>query len=290
MKRIFYYNINYFCNSRCLFCFSSSTGDNSNIVPMWRIIEDIIEKNMNSDDLVVINGGEPTLHPDFYNIIDYLISRSEVYVSIYTNGTVIDTDRIPRSDRIKLIIPIHGDEKIHDSITQNPGSYKKTTNSIRELQKKNLNIGVKFIINKALIDNGFVIVDFLEREKIFPNEVIIARQNVTTKSILNGVEEMQIDIFGEYVENTFFQLKNNYKLVFLDTPLCQLPEHNAITLDIVPEFFFSDYKNRTIKRNYYKQIMIMPGCDNCIHSEECKVMSSSYLTTIYDDSWHLKCE
>lgn len=136
MKRIFYYNIDYFCNNNCLFCFSVSTGKGKGIVPLEQIKKDISFWNMNKNDLIVLNGGEPTLHPDFYNIIEYIMNKTESFISIYTNGTIINTKRIPNTERIKIIIPIHGNAEVHDLITQNPGSYQSTLKTLHEMQKK----------------------------------------------------------------------------------------------------------------------------------------------------------
>ena len=292
MKRIFYYNINYFCNNKCVFCFSSSTGEKDGIVTRMQIIEDIKAQKMGKDDLIVINGGEPTLHTDFYKIVQYIIEETDSHISIYTNGTILDASSIPDTDRIKIIIPIHGSEVIHNRITQNKNSYKETIKSLLSLQEKKCITGLKFIVSKALIESNFKIIDFMENEGITPDEIIIARQNVTKKSIANRFDEMGIDDYGKYVSDAFYMLKSNYKLVFLDTPMCMLPGLNneKMGCEVPPEFFFSDCNNRLENRKYYKQIMILPQCKGCVNINKCTMISRSYLTTVFDKEWCFRCE
>lgn len=291
MKRIFYYNIDYFCNNNCLFCFSVSTGRDKGIIPLEQIKKDVSFWNMDKTDLIVLNGGEPTLHPDFYNIIEYIINKTESFISIYTNGTIIDTKRIPNTERIKIIIPIHGNAEDHDLITQNPGSYQSTLKSLHEMQNKKNFMSIKFIVGKILVNSEFLISKFLEKENILPNEIVIARQNVTQKSILNKVEKLDIDNYATFVKNTFHSLKDTYRLLFLDTPICQLPEFKYLFKNIEkPKFFFSDCNNKLVEKKYYKQIKILSKCVYCKQREICEIISNSYLTTVYDKKWLIECE
>ena len=72
MGNIYYYNINYYCNNDCKFCFSSSTGNNKYSVSMATIISEL-STIVRQDDTVVLNGGEPTIHPEFYDILNAIV-------------------------------------------------------------------------------------------------------------------------------------------------------------------------------------------------------------------------
>lgn len=291
MKRIFYYNIDYFCNNNCLFCFSVSTGKGKGIVPLEQIKKDVSFWNMNKNDLIVLNGGEPTLHPDFYNIIEYIMNKTESFISIYTNGTIINTKRIPNTERIKIIIPIHGNAEVHDLITQNPGSYQSTLKTLHEMQNKKIFMSIKFIVGWALVNSEFSISKFLEKENILPDEIVIARQNVTPKSIHNKVKKLDTGDYAMFIKNTFHLLKDTHRLLFLDTPICQLPEFKNRFKNIEkPKFFFGDCNNKLIEKKYYKQIKIFSKCVYCTQKEICEIISNSYLTTVYDKKWLIECE
>ena len=54
MGNIYYYNINYYCNNDCKFCFSSSTGNNKYSVSMATIISEL-STIVRQDDTVVLN-------------------------------------------------------------------------------------------------------------------------------------------------------------------------------------------------------------------------------------------
>ena len=70
---IYYFNITYRCNSRCMFC-AADIPINSSCHEMQ--IEDfrneLDKENVGENDRVIVNGGEPTLHKDFFLFLDEL--------------------------------------------------------------------------------------------------------------------------------------------------------------------------------------------------------------------------
>ena len=239
------------------------------------------------DDLIVLNGGEPLLHPDFYSFINYVIDNTRSYLSVYSNGTLIDADRIPDTERIKWIIPFHGYRTDHDAITQRKGSFDETLRNIKNLRKKRCGIYIKFIVSQIMINSGFDIKRFLLSEALNPDGVIIARQNQTKKSKDNAVEGINIYSYEKYVKHAFFSLKDLYPLQFLDTPVCFLPQFEIKECDTPSEFYFNDCRNNMELSTYYKEIKILSDCENCNRNYFCNLISHSYLTTIYDECWRV---
>ena len=68
MNRVIYFNITYKCNLDCVFCFSNSTSPNGKVMGLSAIFDSLLKLKPEKSDLIVLNGGEPTLHPEFYNI------------------------------------------------------------------------------------------------------------------------------------------------------------------------------------------------------------------------------
>jgi uncharacterized radical SAM superfamily Fe-S cluster-containing enzyme len=83
-----------FCNLRCPVCYASS-GPERKTHRSLDVIErmlDCVVRNERRPDVVQISGGEPTLHPDFFRILDMARERPIQHLMVNTNGTRIASD------------------------------------------------------------------------------------------------------------------------------------------------------------------------------------------------------
>ncbi|WP_236000202.1 radical SAM protein, partial [Bradyrhizobium uaiense] len=76
------------CNLTCPVCFADSSPARSSFTPLAKIEKmlDALVASEGEPDLVQISGGEPTLHPDFFAILDAVRARPIRHVMINTNG------------------------------------------------------------------------------------------------------------------------------------------------------------------------------------------------------------
>jgi uncharacterized radical SAM superfamily Fe-S cluster-containing enzyme len=87
--------INAACNLACPVCFANATDIHGSHRPL-AVIERMLDALVASEgepDLVQISGGEPTIHPDFFAILDAVKRRPIRHVMINTNGVRIAQDR-----------------------------------------------------------------------------------------------------------------------------------------------------------------------------------------------------
>jgi len=83
------------CNLQCPICYASSSPSR----PGYRSLDqvermlDAVVRNEGRPDVVQISGGEPTLHPDFFQILDMARQRPIRHLMVNTNGI-----RIARED------------------------------------------------------------------------------------------------------------------------------------------------------------------------------------------------
>lgn len=290
MNNIYYFNINYFCNNKCEFCFSSSTGTTKEILPLENFVSTIKALNPDENDLIVLNGGEPSLHPRFYDILSFLYEQYNSSLAVYSNGTILDASKIPESSKIRFIIPIHGNKILHDSITKTQDSFDKTLKNIYSLQEKTINFNIKFIVSQKMIESNFNIPVFLENKKLFPGTIIIARMNNTKKSKKNNVKPLSMSQFADFIQKAYLSLHKKIRIEFLDVPVCFLPHFKNYDIPKIPAFYFSDYNHNLQKRDYFKKIQILERCKTCNHKNLCKILESSYLTSIYDNQWTIDYE
>lgn len=82
------------CNLSCPICYANSGPDR----PVFRALDhvermlDAVVRNEGHPDVVQISGGEPTLHPDFFAILDAAKARPIKHLMVNTNGIRIAED------------------------------------------------------------------------------------------------------------------------------------------------------------------------------------------------------
>jgi uncharacterized radical SAM superfamily Fe-S cluster-containing enzyme len=83
-----------FCNLRCPVCYAASGPERKQHrdLPTIERMLDAVVCNERRPDVVQISGGEPTLHPDFFRILDMARERPIQHLMVNTNGTRIATD------------------------------------------------------------------------------------------------------------------------------------------------------------------------------------------------------
>lgn len=281
-RTVYYYNINYICNNNCVFCFSYNVGNKKKEIEFEKIVEDMEMIKPNIDDIVVINGGEPTLSVYFEQLLIYL-SKLNCRVVVYTNGRKLKDIKIPCNSNIQFVIPIHGNEKVHDMITQVRESYQNTIESIKYLQEKEVLYSIKFIINDGMIEENMDLRKYLEHNKLHPKEVILARLNITRKSKINNYYPPEYKKEKMYFRKCFEELREIYDILLLDFPPCYLKDSYNINMkkknDI--RFVFSDFSHRLNERTYLKKRFQFEECYHCIYGEICDLMSVSYYLLKY---------
>ncbi len=79
------------CNLTCPTCYAGSSpshGRHRTLEEVKKMLDTIVE-NEREPDVVQISGGEPTLHPQFFEILDYAKSLPIKHVMVNTNGIEI---------------------------------------------------------------------------------------------------------------------------------------------------------------------------------------------------------
>jgi len=83
------------CNLRCPTCFTDSSPDLGGVVPVADVLANVDQRLARENgriDVVMLSGGEPTLHPELPRLLDELVSRNVVRILLNTNGVVLARD------------------------------------------------------------------------------------------------------------------------------------------------------------------------------------------------------
>lgn len=286
MKRIFYFNITYGCNSHCIFCYSHNTCHNSksyNEISSADFFDYLDAQNINARDRIIVNGGEPFLHTEIENILSGLV----VYgceVLIYTNGRILSQyDMSHLTKQFRFIIPIHGHEIIHENITGVKGSYRETLMGLNELtQYTECLVDIKIIINNFMISedpNGDLLINSLN-DVSFNNAVHITKMADTIVSRKNKCQTISNDDAAYYTRLLFEYFKKyDMKIKIFDTCIKNIAfesygDYTKYKDDV--RAYFKDknqYREIDLSRNFTKCMQKCGYLDKCMSAvEEYKVL------------------
>jgi 7,8-dihydro-6-hydroxymethylpterin dimethyltransferase len=83
------------CNLRCPTCFADSSPELSGVVPVAEILANVDQRLSRENgrlDVLMLSGGEPTLHPQMAELLEALVSRNIVRILINSNGVRMARD------------------------------------------------------------------------------------------------------------------------------------------------------------------------------------------------------
>jgi MoaA/NifB/PqqE/SkfB family radical SAM enzyme len=198
IKRIFYFNITYACDSNCVFCYSHNTKHDSK--PRGEIRAEDFKKYLTDnsaalDDRVILNGGEPLLHSEINEILRFL-NELGCETVIFTNGRKMrNLDFAFLCDNFRFVVPVHGRESSHDEITRVRGSFSETLRSMEYFVNRKAagnSLDLKVILNSKMAESAEAFYKTIrELKKIpFDNALHITSMAETIVSQKNGYFKM----------------------------------------------------------------------------------------------------
>jgi len=151
LRSTIHVDITHRCNEKCIHC----------LVPrdQQQITTDDIRDLMTQAAQLgfvglAFSGGEPTLHPDFWQILQ--LSRGlGFYFTVFTNGLTLAEEGVARLASFRpeqVRISIYSmDPETHDQLTTIPGSFARTMRSILGLKEA----GVRIYVNSPITNRNF---------------------------------------------------------------------------------------------------------------------------------------
>ena len=129
------WEITYGCNLACIHCLSSSGRRDPRELSTTEAMAVIDELHDLQVFYVNIGGGEPTIRPDFYQLVDYSVERG-VGVKFSTNGSTITPERARRlsgTDYVDVQISIDGADAATNDAVRGEGSYRAARRAMDHL-------------------------------------------------------------------------------------------------------------------------------------------------------------
>jgi MoaA/NifB/PqqE/SkfB family radical SAM enzyme len=302
MSKSFYFNINYKCNSNCLFCASRdlTTGAPKKDMSLDQFKATLQKNGIKSGDRVIINGGEPTIHNKFFSFLK-IIKEFEAYPILFTNGVKLFdlgfVKELINFQPINIRIPFFGaSDNYHDTLTGKSGNFKNTlkgfSNIIKYIEQGALvQLEAKLLLSKATYKTNINIVELLINR--FSNCFYFSLNPLIFSDKVLKNKELFLETFTVMKEDTekviVYISEHGFFVSLNQLPFC-------VFNNFSPRFFsFNEYTN--VKKMFFDTMTMEYGnksplgedldsdiCKNCLYYKKCNGFYPEYLKEFgYDE-------
>ncbi|MFB3884058.1 MAG: radical SAM protein [Thermodesulfobacteriota bacterium] len=150
------------CNLRCRHCY---IGDGlRQDLPMAKILKVLQEFEEIQGLRLLISGGEPLLHPHFWEMNDVL--RDYAFRSVLlSNGTLITREIAGRFRVHEVQLSLDGMKEGHESI-RGEGTFEKALQAIENLQEANIQVSIATMIHRKNLKEFDQLSSFIQSKNI----------------------------------------------------------------------------------------------------------------------------
>ncbi len=208
------------CNLKCKYCYiyNLNTDIPSSKIIDIKTIEKLFLENIRlfNDIDCIWHGGEPLLaniefFEEILNLQEFFNKRKLVnFVNkIQTNATLIDNAWINlfKKGSFGIGISIDGYEKIHNTNrlfrNSQEGSFIKTYEGIKLIQKNALNFGTLSVITKNSLNHEKELFEFFITNGIKKVDFLPLRSNIVNKSLRIDDESLSSGEYAKFINNFF---------------------------------------------------------------------------------------
>ena len=168
-KPVVVWNITRRCNLRCVHCYSDSTSQHYpgelTLDESVRLIDDLAKYQVPA---LLLSGGEPMIHPQFFELASYAVSRG-IRVTVSTNGTRIDSSAAARLKDLGITyvgISLDGIGEVHDQFRGRTGAFQKAVEAFRHCRGAGQKVGLRLTLTRQTVGQLSEILNFIEDEEI----------------------------------------------------------------------------------------------------------------------------
>lgn len=288
------------CNQKCVFC---NVNKWNSFVPINKIknnLLDIIEKYKwinNKSIQISLSWWEPTMHPDFWEILDMTYKYSDI-LEIQTNWVFFNNDKnkkelLKRNSYMKLhfLLSFHSHiEEIYNKITHTNKQYHHAVTwiiNVINCCNNNNKIEINIVINKYNIEYFWEYLRFIKNNIYSYNKKNINLELKVSILKVEKLEELHYDLIVkysdfiniiiknlDYIKNNWFDLLLNMRWWICDIPLCSIKSNNIFKIN---EWFL--LSNTPITH------MKMSKCKLCRLDSKCPWILKSYINKFWEDEF-----
>lgn len=216
------------CNLNCKYCYMNANKDLSSMTfdQFKHVVDYFTEVGV---EIVMLSGGEPCLHPDIIEMIQY-ISTKGLEIGLVTNGTIISKELVECILANNVIVQISIDAMDSDNYILSRGidQLNQVVENIKLLNSNDITVTMSITLNNATISEVKKTVDFALSNQIHtlhygflvPSDRC-KENNMTMDQVfdaliclyeiqINKYLHIQIDFVENYVKAIVSKNKNPY--------------------------------------------------------------------------------
>lgn len=275
------------CQNSCVFCGADKIGSGKHLdfktaqtqLQDWR--------NYGAKQLIV-SGGEPLQNPELKDILAFARELKYSKITLYTTANFEDTsfglDVLKYVD-IMMVSIFGKNEKKHDSIARNRGSFKKTIHGIIDSSKTDTKVSINTPVNRSNIDDLHQTMDLIESlpDNVFGWQLGDVHPTLEAKKRKN-LRVSYVET-GERVRSILCRARTSRLAVLTqEFPLCIISPWLLEAQELVKvskEIFVSGSKYNSTLYDFVRPLSsrsktYLKSCDECSLKGICKGISTSY--------------
>lgn len=286
---VYYFNITYRCNSNCIFCAANH--------PLWQDESEMSleefksrlnENHVGENDRVIVNGGEPTIHRDFWKILD-LIDETGATIDLFTNGMLFSNEdtakRILEYENLHLRIPLFGSRpETHDFLTGGIGHFVATTKALDHLChhiRGHATLEIKLLMSKITNEENEAIYDMITKRWTHPAIRVSLNPLLISECVIQHK-----DLFVEDYGTMMIKSERLIRKALADgadfsvalVPYCTFPNDELLNMCRGRNcggnmFYASPGQTKQLDRLEWRK-----PCLTCVYVKECNGFSQNYIS------------
>jgi len=236
-----------------------------------------IKKDLKNKEEILFTGGEPTIHPQFLEILKFTRrTYPNNQIELLSNGRrfVYEdfTYKVLQIPNLTLMISLAGyDSKTHDRVTCSKGSFEQAIMGIKNIfhyinPSLNQKVEIRIVITKINYKYLDKILNLIEKKFPWIDRTILIFLEIEGRGKENfnkvGLTYKQLSAYLKNIYPYFTKLK---ELRLYHFPLCVLP----------PDLWSHVW--RTLPE---EEVSFLPICEKCLYKKYCLGIHEGYLEMI----------
>ena len=281
----------YACNQKCICCPCEKDQRLKKVIEIKELQKEIDRMVEIGVTDVTVSGGEPTVYPNFFEVITYLVnkdlnihilSNSEKFANIEFAKKFVETTR---GKNVTVTTTFHSYKELeHEKQNGSKGSFNRSLNGLKFLDENNIQVSLKQCITSYIYKDLKNFIKFL-------TDNFSARAEIQFWGIdLCGMDEksarkyfVEFKEIKPYIEEAldYFESINtnrNQLLTLNNLPLCMCDCYYWNYFTLPSNRYYIDYKDQ--EEHSFSQNFGLPfiACKSCNFAKYCK---GTYLS-VYD--------
>lgn len=284
------------CNENCIHCYIPTCKKRS---LMTEDMFDVILRQSKAMNVlnITISGGEPMLNPSLNSFLQKC-KVNNLSVNLLTNLTLLTEDLldiISDNPLISVQTSLYAmDEKIHDAITQQRGSFKKTISAIKRLREKNVPLQINCPIMKLNSKHYVDVLNFArllnieaDSDYLLYGSYDFSKNNLSCRLDVDEIEHIVHEKLSKPIDFDNIKEKVEIKKVEAEDPICPVCKNSLCisnTGDVYPcegwqSLIIGNLKEQSLSELWDNSVIInrlrnlkfkdLPKCNSCPDKKYC---------------------